>query len=108
MNSFINKALGGSNSSGDEGKKSSNKAFTAIAMMAAANSDKAKVRALDKVKELEKSNNILTRQVSDITHERDEALKKLELSENENARLFAVIAEMQNELEQFKMSSISP
>lgn len=108
MNSIFNKALGGNNSSGGGGQKGGSNAFLAIAMMAAAESDEAKTRALDKVKVLEKTNDTLTQRLAKITCEKEEALKKLELVENENARLFGVIAELQNELEQFKMTSISP
>ena len=108
MNSFINKALGGNNSSGEEGKKSSNKAFIAIAMMAAAKSDGARVRMESSLKNARNENRKLSSEVFLYRTERDELLKKVEALEKENERLYAASAQLQNDQDDVSMGSTTP
>ena len=108
MNSFINKALGGNNSSGEEGKKSSNKAFIAIAMMAAAKSDGARAKAESSLNKVQSENRKLMGEVFLYRTERDKLQEKVEALEKENERLYAAIAQLQNDQDDVSMGSTTP
>ena len=89
------------------GKRGGNKTFTAIAMMAAAKSDGARARAESSLKKAQSENRKLLGEVFLYRTERDNLRKKVEHLEKENERLYAAIAEMQNESDDVDMGSIS-
>ena len=89
------------------GRRGGNRTFTAIAMMAAAKSDGARVRAEFSLKKARNENRKLSSEVFLYRTERDELLKKVEALEKENERLYAAIAQLQNDQDDVDMGSIS-
>ena len=90
------------------GKKGSNKTFTAIAMMAAAKSDGARAKAESSLNKAQSENRKLMGEVFLYRTERDKLQEKVEALEKENERLFAAIAELQNERDDVDMCSTTP
>ena len=90
------------------GRRGGNRTFTAIAMMAAAKSDGARVRAESSLKKARNENRKLSSEVFLYRTERDELLKKVEALEKENERLYAAIAQLQNDQDDVSMGSTTP